>query len=137
MDQDTNNAQPAGDSSQAAEAAPVATASDNDGVGENKLFAIVGYILPFLFFIPLLQESSKNNAYAKFHANQQLILLILWIIVQFVVSNVLFGIIGWSTYSLMSILNLCLLVLVIMGVINAAQGQMKELPLVGKFRILK
>jgi uncharacterized membrane protein len=37
----------------------------------------------------------------------------------------------------MPILNLALLVLVILGVINAAQGTMKELPIVGKFRILK
>jgi uncharacterized membrane protein len=34
------------------------------------------------------------------------------------------------------LLNLGILVLAIMGIIHAAQGEMKELPLVGKFNFL-
>ena len=108
-----------------------------DGVSEHKLYAILGYILPFLFFLPLMQESSKNNAFARFHANQQLILLILWIGVQFVLSNVLYMVMSMGAYAIMPILNLAILVLAIMGIVHAAQGQMKELPVVGKFRLLK
>lgn len=44
---------------------------------------------------------------------------------------------GYGVYMLTSFLNLGLLVLVIMGVINAAQEQKKELPFVGGFKILK
>ena len=38
---------------------------------------------------------------------------------------------------LLPLLNLAFLVLAIFGIINAAQGQMKELPVIGKFRLLK
>ena len=51
-------------------------AGGNPDVDNNKALAIVGYIIPILFFIPLLNESSKNSPFAKFHANQQLVLLI-------------------------------------------------------------
>ena len=54
-----------------------ATQTTNDGISDHKMYAILGYILPFLFFLPLLSESSKNNPFARFHANQQLILLII------------------------------------------------------------
>lgn len=107
-----------------------------DGVSEHKLYAILGYILPFLFFLPLLQESSKNNAFARFHANQQLILLIGWAGL-YVVSNMLVMILYMIGVFLLPLLNLAFLVLAIIGIINAAQGQMKELPVIGKFRLLK
>jgi uncharacterized membrane protein len=117
----------------AAEAAPAA----NDAVGDGKLYAILGYILPFLFFLPLVIDSLKGNAFARFHANQQLILLILWIAVQFVLGNVLYMVLGMGAYALMPILNLAILVLAIMGIVHAAQGQTKELPIVGQFKLLK
>lgn len=108
-----------------------------DAVADHKMYAILGYILPFLFFLPLLSESSKNDPFARFHANQQLILLIIFVAVHFVVNNIIYMVLGPIWYMFMPILNLALLVLVILGVINAAQGTMKELPFVGKFRILK
>lgn len=121
---------------QAAAAAPASEATADDGVGEHKLYAILGYILPFLFFLPLVQESSKNNAFARFHANQQLILLIVWVGVQFILGNVLYMTLGMGAYTLMPILNLAILVLAILGIIHAAQGNMKELPIVGKFQLV-
>lgn len=109
----------------------------NDGISDHKMYAILGYILPFLFFLPLLSESSKNNPFARFHANQQLILLIILVAIHFVLNNIIFMVLGPIWYMFMPLLNLAVLVLVILGVINAAQGTMKELPVVGKFRILK
>ena len=114
-----------------------ATQTTNDGISDHKMYAILGYILPFLFFLPLLSESSKNNPFARFHANQQLILLIILVAIHFVLNNIIFMVLGPIWYMFMPLLNLAVLVLVILGVINAAQGTMKELPVVGKFRILK
>jgi len=120
-------------------AAPAQTsgteAATNNGVSEHKLFAIIGYILPFLFFIPLIQEGSKNNAFARLHANQQAIILVLWIGIT-VLGNVLFGMVGFGMYSLISIAQLVLFVFAIIGIINAAQGEAKELPVIGKFNIV-
>jgi len=120
------------DAAPAQAAAPAA----QDGVGDNKLFAILGYVLPFLFFVPLVMENSKNNTFARFHANQQLIVLILWIGVQFVLGNVLYMVLSMAAFALMPLLNLAILVLAIMGIISAAQGQMKELPVVGTFKLI-
>jgi len=64
-------------------AAP-APSADKADAESNKALAIVGYIIPILFFIPLINESSKNSPFAKFHANQQLVLLIAAFIVQVV-----------------------------------------------------
>lgn len=110
--------------------------SSSNEAGEHKLYAILGYVLPFLFFLPLLQESSKNDPFARFHANQQLILLIGWVGL-YVVSNMLVMVLYMLGVFLLPLLNLAFLVLAILGIINAAQGQMKELPVIGKFRLLK
>ena len=52
--------------------------ADSTDVEKNKALAIVGYIIPILFFIPLVTDA-KNSPYAKFHANQQLNLLLFWV----------------------------------------------------------
>jgi uncharacterized membrane protein len=117
-------------------ATPAAAAASTDDLSDHKLYAILGYIIPFLFFLPLLQDSSKNNAFARFHANQQLLILI--ILVSFwALNNVLFMILYFIWFAIAPLISLAILVLVIIGVINAAKGEMKELPLIGKFRLLK
>jgi uncharacterized membrane protein len=117
----------------AAPAASDATASNDHS--DHKLFAILGYILPFLFFLPMLQEGSKNDPFARFHANQQLVILAVWLAV-YVVSTVLFSMMYMPLFFLMPLINLALLVLAILGIINAAQGEMKPLPVIGKFELL-
>ena len=118
-------------------AATTAAPQASDAMADGKLYAIIGYILPFLFFLPLVIDSLKGNAFARFHANQQLILLIIWIAVQFVLSGVLYAVISFAAFAIIPLLNLGILILAIMGIIHAAQGEMKELPVVGKFKILK
>jgi len=101
-------------------------------VEKNKAMAIVGYIIPILFFIPLVSEEGKKSPFAKFHANQQLNLLLGWVIV-----NVLGGIIpflGW--FILWPLGSIFLIVVMIMGIINGSKGEMKELPLIGGFKLI-
>lgn len=119
----------------AAQAAPQAAPATDDA-GDHKLYAILGYILPFLFFLPLLSESSKKNAFARFHANQQLILLII-VVGLYAIHNVLYIVLMSAGIFVIQLLNLAILALAIFGIVNAAQGRMKELPLVGKFNLLK
>lgn len=113
-------------------AAPAPKAEGSD-VEKNKVMAIVGYIIPLLFFIPLLSDESKNSPFAKFHANQQLVLLISAVIVNIVGSII--PIIGW--FIILPIGCIILLVLAIMGIINGAKGEMKKLPIIGGFEIIK
>jgi uncharacterized membrane protein len=98
---------------------------------KNKAMAIVGYIIPILFFIPLVTDA-KNSPFAKFHANQQLNLLLAAVII-----NVVGGVIpflGW--FIILPLGSIFLIVVAIMGIINAAKGAMKELPLIGGFKLI-
>lgn len=101
----------------------------------HKVLAIVGYILPFLFFLPMLSDEGKKSEFAMFHANQHLILLIVLVVLYFL-HSMFFMMFFMGGYFISNILNLAYLVLVILGVINAAQEKMKGLPLVGGFTIL-
>lgn len=105
---------------------------DKADAEKNKAMAIVGYIIPILFFVPLVTDA-KNSAFAKFHANQQLNLLLAAIAV-----NVVGGIIpflGW--FIILPIGSIILIVLAIMGIINGAKGEMKKLPIIGGFELIK
>lgn len=61
----------------------VAQSANSTDAEKNKVMAIVGYILPILFFIPLVSDA-KNSPFAKFHANQQLNFLLAAIAVNVV-----------------------------------------------------
>jgi len=91
---------------------------------DNKVLAIVGY-LGILCILPLLL--AKDSAFAKFHGKQGLVLLITWVILS-VVSIV--PILGWIIAFFGYIVGL---VLMIVGMISAAKGEMKELPWIGQY----
>lgn len=83
-----------------------------------------------LFFLPLI--ACPESRYAKFHANQALLLLITGI-----VGNVILGIIPVIGWMLMPIFGIGVLILGIMGLVNGFGGKAKQLPLIGKFTIIK
>jgi uncharacterized membrane protein len=107
------------------------TKADASDVEKNKAMAIVGYIIPILFFIPLVTDA-KNSPFAKFHANQQLNLLLAAVVVNIVGGIIPF--LGW--FILLPLGTIFLIVVAIMGIINAAKGEMKELPLIGGFKLI-
>jgi uncharacterized membrane protein len=98
---------------------------------KNKAMGIVGYIIPILFFIPLISDA-KNSPFAKFHANQQLNLLLAAVIVNIVGGVIPF--LGW--FIILPLGTIFLIVVAIMGIINAAKGEMKELPLIGGYKLI-
>ncbi|SHG35334.1 DUF4870 domain-containing protein [Ornithinibacillus halophilus] len=96
---------------------------------ENKGMAILAYI-GFLFIVPLL--AAKESEFAKFHTNQGILLFILGVAISIVGSIIPF--IGWLI--ILPFGYLAWLVLAIMGIINAANGKKKALPLIGGINIL-
>lgn len=108
---------------------------DPADIEQNKVFAILAY-LGILVLVPIL--GAKESKFARFHANQGLVLVIAAIaigivigILQFIpVLGIIFSIVGW-------IINIALLVLCIIGIVNACNGKAKELPLIGSIKILK
>ena len=113
-------------------------AADQDAK-DNQLISLLCYF-GLLFLIPYLTK--PNSEFVKFHSNQGLVLLIACIaysIVYGILSWILLAI-SWRLYfitSIIGIVGIVFLVLAIIGIINAANGRVKELPVIGKFRLLK
>lgn len=109
---------------------------DSQDINNNKGLSVLAYI-GFLFLVPLL--ACPNSKFARYHTNQGLVLFLLEFALG-VVTGIL-GIIpiaGLIIGGLLSAVGgIFTLVLMIMGIINAAQGQAKELPLIGKITLLK
>ncbi len=101
-----------------AQSAPVAT-------GDKKtLMAVLAYI-GILVIIPFLM--AKDDAFVKYHIKQGLVLVVIELIVY------VLGMMMWSLFPILGIVNLAALVLSIIGIVNVVQGKEKELPLVGSF----
>ena len=99
---------------------------DKDDIEKNKAMGLLAYIL---FFIPLL--AAKDSPFAKYHTNQGLVLFICGLISSVVW---IIPILGWIVAP---ILSLVITVFAVIGIINALNGKAKELPIIGKYRILK
>ena len=104
---------------------------DPQDIENNKVFAALAY-LGVLVLVPIL--AAKDSKYAMYHANQGLILFIAQIVLSVIVSIIISisSILGFIS----GIFNLIVLVVQIIGLVNAIQGRAKELPIVGKYRIL-
>lgn len=101
---------------------------NQDDVEKNKPVAILAYII---FFIPLL--AARESRFAMFHANQGFLVFLTVVAVNVV--GMIIPVIGW--FIIFPLGSLFALVLVILGIINAVNGQMKPLPLLGKIEIFK
>ena len=108
-------------------------------IDNNKAMAVMAY-LGILVLIPII--GAKDSAYARFHANQGLILCIaaiLYSVAYSVISAIVLAI-SWRLYFITTILGFVGLVfgvLAIIGIINALNGRAKELPIIGKYKIIK
>ncbi len=100
-------------------------------INTNKVYAVLAY-LGILVLIPLFV--SPKSEFARFHANQGLVLLL---------TNILFGvfklIMGGSILLTLGyfIISMMLFVFSILGIITAAKGEKKPLPIIGGIQILK
>jgi len=101
-------------------------------VEKNRLLAVLGYILPILFFVPLITEG-KNSPYARFHANQQLVLLIVSVSLNLL--GTMIPVIGW--FLILPAGFVFVIILVIFGATSAWRGEMKRLPLVGSAELIR
>ena len=108
---------------------------DQNDIQQNKVMAILAY-LSWLVLIPIF--AAKESKFARFHANQGIVLaiaeIICWVVLG-ILSNIPF--IGWIFGIIEGLFSLVCFIFAVIGIVNAANGKAKELPIVGKFRILK
>ena len=130
-----------GDSYQRFANTPDPTAQFNpQDIANNKAMAILAY-LGILVLVPIF--AANNSPFARYHANQGLILLIVNIVLMIAAAilSAIFVAISWRLYFLSTlfwlIASIIILAFVIIGIINAASGKAKELPIIGKIRLLR
>lgn len=123
--------------------ADTTAAFDQQDIANNKVMGVLAY-LSWLVLIPIF--GAKDSKFARFHANQGLALAITeiaWWIIEAILGSVLLSLLrySFSIYSIimlvLNLVNIVFLVLAILGIVNALNGRAKELPIVGKFKILK
>ena len=101
---------------------------DKKDIEDNKLMAVLAY-LGILFLVPLF--AAKESMFAQFHTNQGIIMAIVGF------ANCILAmipILGWIAAPL---IGLCHLALTVLGIVNVCTGKAKELPIIGKYKILK
>ena len=112
---------------------------------KNKTFALLCY-LPLVVFYIIFTGKYKNSKYLSFHANQGLNVTLFYIAVFAFASllKILFkkdsfirnDVPGWVGF-ICYVLYCCAFLLTLFGIINTTNESSKEMPLIGKFRILK
>ena len=118
---------------------------DKNERAKHRTEAILSYI-PFVSLYYIFTRKHKSSEYLKFHTNQGLLVTLLWTLCIIIstllitlfkrdsyIRNDVPGIISFISYLLYSISFLTSL----FGAINTANDSSKELPLIGKIKILK
>jgi uncharacterized membrane protein len=98
--------------------------------GEDKTVAIISYITLIGFIAAIVIHNGKKTKLGAYHLRQVLGLMLTWVAVvvcSFILAFIPF--IGWLTSRALFI---ALLVLWVMGLIAAINGQMKPMPVVGE-----
>lgn len=108
---------------------------DVQDINANKTMGILAYF-GLLVLVPIL--TARQSRFAMFHAEQGITLCIGCHIIG--ILAVVLGMIpavGWVFSLIFGLVGILFLVLMILGIINAANGQAKELPILGKLKIVK
>jgi len=117
---------------------------------QNKVMAMLAYLL---FFVPILTGDVQKSPFVKFHTNQGTILFIAAVAFSIVLSiitsimgaglalaalvNPFLATVTGMILFVFNLLGLAPIAFAIYGAINAANGEMKELPYIGKYTIIK
>lgn len=95
--------------------------------GIVSYIAIIGWIIAFL---------AGDKEGAKFHLNQSLVINLASLINSLILSRIL-GIIPFLGGLVSFVISIVILVLWILGLVAAIKEEQKEVPLLGKIKILK
>jgi len=121
--------------------APLADGETPDpaDVDKNKIFAVLAY-LGILFLVPLL--AAKDSRFARYHTNQGVVLfltaIVAWIgafMLTFAIAFIPF--VKFVGCLIFPAVWVGIFVLVVLGIINAAKGECKPLPVIGQFKLIK
>jgi uncharacterized membrane protein len=114
------------------EATPIPPQIPQAEIDSGKTMAILSYIpiAALGLIISIVCVAQKNNAFSLYHAKQALTLYICAIAAYVVCIPLIFVCVGGP---LMVLVGLATLVLCVLGIVNANNGQCKPLPWLGQF----
>lgn len=98
----------------------------SDAIPEGKTIAIISYMTLVGFIIALIMNMEKKNTFAAFHIRQMLGIVLTGLAVSFIA---IIPILGWIVYGVGIIL---LLIMWIIGLVNAVNGKEKPVPVLGE-----
>lgn len=108
---------------------------DIQDITANKPMGILSYI-GILVFVPIF--TAKESKYAMFHAEQGVTLAIGEVALSILMTIFAFiPVVGWIINLILGLVLLVFLVLAIIGIVNVCNGQAKQIPLLGKIRLVK
>jgi len=109
---------------------------DEKDMNDNKGLCVLAY-LGLLVLIPLCCNQ-KNSKIVKFHANQGFILFLCDLIIGAVLGGLAkIPYVGFAFKILGGLASVVCLIFIIIGIVNVCQNRAKELPIIGKFRLIK
>ncbi len=112
---------------------------EKSDIEDNKIISLFAYA-GILILVPVI--GAKGSPFAQFHIAQGINLIIAEVIIAAAI-GVLSAIFSFSASlgAIISIISgvteLAILALIIIGVINCLNGRAKELPVIGKWKIIK
>lgn len=98
-----------------------------EDIEKNKTVAALAYLI---FFLPLIV--CPDSKYGRFHANQGLLLTIVAI-----AGSIILGIIPILGWIILIFFPFIIIIFMVIGFLNAIKGLAKQLPIFGKFEIIK
>ncbi len=108
---------------------------DPRDIAQNRAMAILAYI-SWLVLIPLF--AARGSKYARYHCNQGLVLAIAELILNGAVGALSrIPLLGLPFRIANLVLAVIFTIYTVLGIVNAARGRAKELPLIGRIRILR
>lgn len=108
----------------------------HDDLVQKKVICALAYLFGILFFLPLIVYPKDD--FAKFHANQSLVVLLVSVIGGAVLGVLtMIPVVGILFTILSSLFGVVMLVVCILGILNVVREEKKELPVIGKITIIK
>ena len=98
---------------------------DQNTIEEGKTIAIISYITFIGLIIAFIMNNDKKNPFASFHIRQMVGLSLVAILNSFIIARI--------SAPVSMVISIGILVLWTIGLIGAAQGQMKKVPLLGDY----
>ena len=108
---------------------------DQGDIERNKTNGLLMTIIPILFFLPLVSDDMKSSSYLKFFSNQSLLVIIAAVLSG--ICGTILGFIPLIGWILGWAISALVLVLYILNIVNAANGNGKKLPVIGGISIIK